>query len=566
MIHNRFPFSFLPSPFSFFIFFFFCLLFFFSTAFGVTADTLTIHVITFSTPSPKGWNAHYKNIASFPNTDEQWAKILMIQTLKCDSLTAGDKYPCGEWDYIWSTFVDVPKGDTTEKFCLGSFVTPYGKRLEMGGESGWEWIYDISEYAPILKGNLNLQVGNNQELLDLKFHFIKGTPPRDVISVQNIYPYADYKYEYLADDSLLKSTDIILNPNAHTYRIKSIVSGHGHAGPRNCCEWDSKTHTWYTEGYELFRWNVWTDCGNNPIYPQGGTWPFDRAGWCPGTIVDEHEFELTPYVLPGDTLNLDYGIENYYDNDEKDGTFRMTHQLISYGAPNFNNDAELVDIIAPSSQDKFSRINPICDNPQIIIRNSGAFDLQTVKIEYGLTMGRKSTHHWYGNLAFLESDTLILPPMNWRKLYKDSIFEVTLHSPNGVTDENEQNNTLISTVQIPLQLPTEFILQIHTNDVERAQENAFTISDTDGEVYYSGDNFIDDTNYRYEVKLNKGCYQFLFTDTMEDGISVHWWNRNSDPDKVGINGSVKILSTDGAELHSFNPDFGQELRLNFVVE
>jgi hypothetical protein len=566
VIHNRFPFSFLPSPFSFFIFFFFCLLFFFSTAFGVTADTLTIHLITFSTPSPEGWNAHYKTIASFPNTDEQWAKILMIQTLKCDSLTAGDKYPCGEWDYIWSTFVDVPKGDTTEEFCLGSFVTPYGKRLEMGGESGWEWIYDISEYAPILKGNLNLQVGNNQELLDLKFHFIKGTPPRDVISVQNIYPYADYKYEYLADDSLLKSTDIILNPNAHTYRIKSIVSGHGHAGPRNCCEWDSKTHTWYTEGYELFRWNVWTDCGNNPIYPQGGTWPFDRAGWCPGTIVDEHEFELTPYVLPGDTLNLDYGIENYYDNDEKDGTFRMTHQLISYGAPNFNNDAELVDIIAPSSQDKFSRINPICDNPQIIIRNSGAFDLQTVKIEYGLTMGRKSTHHWYGNLAFLESDTLILPPMNWRKLDKDSIFEVTLHSPNGVTDENEQNNTLISTMQIPLQLPTEFILQIHTNDVERAQENAFTISDTDGEVYYSGDNFIDDTNYRYEVKLNKGCYQFLFTDTMEDGISVHWWNRNSDPDKVGINGSVKILSTDGAELHSFNPDFGQELRLNFVVE
>ena len=566
MIHNRFPFSFLPSPFSFFIFFFFCLLFFFSTAFGVTADTLTIHVITFSTPSPKGWNAHYKNIASFPNTDEQWAKILMIQTLKCDSLTAGDKYPCGEWDYIWSTFVDVPKGDTTEEFCLGSFVTPYGKRLEMGGESGWEWIYDISEYAPILKGNLNLQVGNNQELLDLKFHFIKGTPPRDVISVQNIYPYADYKYEYLANDSLLKSTDIILNPNAHTYRIKSIVSGHGHAGPRNCCEWDSKTHTWYTEGYELFRWNVWMDCGNNPIYPQGGTWPFDRAGWCPGTIVDEHEFELTPYVLPGDTLNLDYGIENYYDNDEKDGTFRMTHQLISYGAPNFNNDAELVDIIAPSSQDKFSRINPICDNPQIIIRNSGAFDLQTVKIEYGLTMGRKSTHHWYGNLAFLESDTLILPPMNWRKLNKDLIFEVTLHSPNGVTDENEQNNTLISTVQIPLQLSNKFILQIHTNDVERAQENAFTISDTDGEVYYSGDNFIDDTNYRYEVKLNKGCYQFLFTDTMEDGISVHWWNRNSDPDKVGINGSVKILSTDGAELHSFSPDFGQELRLNFVVE
>ena len=110
---------------------------------------------------------------ALPQTNEQWAKILMVQTLKCDSLTAGDKFPCGEWDYIWSTFVDVPKGDSTERYCLGSFVTPYGKRLELGGEDGWEWIYDISEYAPILKGDLNLIVGNNQELLDLKFLFIR---------------------------------------------------------------------------------------------------------------------------------------------------------------------------------------------------------------------------------------------------------------------------------------------------------------------------------------------------------------------------------------------------------
>jgi hypothetical protein len=27
-----------------------------------------------------------------------------------------------------------------------------------------------------------------------------------------------------------------------------------------------------------------------------------------------------------------------------------------------------------------------------------------------------------------------------------------------------------------------------------------------------------------------------------------------------------MISTDGSKLHTFNPDFGQELRLNFVVE
>ena len=143
---------------------------------------------------------------------------------------------------------------------------------------------------------------------------------------------------------------------------------------------------------------------------------------------------------------------------------------------------------------------------------------------------------------------------------------VALHFPNGVKDGNPQNNKLTSTVPLPLQLPTKFILQIHTNNMNRARENAFTISDEKGEVYYSGDSFEDDTDYTYDIKLNKGCYQFLLSDDMEDGISVHWWNRNSHPDKVGINGSVKILSMDGEERYNFKADFGQELQLNFVIE
>jgi hypothetical protein len=59
---------------------------------GNITDTLTIHPITFSTPSPEGWNAQYKTIVTFPNTEEQWAKILMVQTLKCNSLITGDEY------------------------------------------------------------------------------------------------------------------------------------------------------------------------------------------------------------------------------------------------------------------------------------------------------------------------------------------------------------------------------------------------------------------------------------------------------------------------------------------
>ena len=96
-----------------------------SLVFGkfMSEDTLIIHPITWDTPSPEGWNAQYKKTVEFPQNDGSWRKILLVQTLKCDSTTKGDKYPCGEWDYIWNIFINVSLEDTIETYSMGSFVT-----------------------------------------------------------------------------------------------------------------------------------------------------------------------------------------------------------------------------------------------------------------------------------------------------------------------------------------------------------------------------------------------------------------------------------------------------------
>lgn len=529
-------------------------------------DTLTLNPITFNTQSPEGWNAQYKVLVNFPKADTKWSKILMIQTLKCDSATAGDTFPCGEWDYIWNTLVLIPAGDSLETYSLGSFVTPYGMRLKLGGDKGWEWEYDISEYAPLLKGQRELISGNNQELLDLKFRFIKGTPIRDVLSVENIYPQGEYRYEHLATDSLLKERQIILSDNATAFRLKAVVSGHGHAGPHNCCEWDSKTHSYYLNKWETYRWNVWKDCGNNPIFPQGGTWPFDRAGWCPGTKVDEYEFEITSKVNPGDTISIDYGIETFQDNGEKEGHFRMSHQLFSYGPPNFKHDAAIVEIISPSSEDKNSRFNPSCGNPRILIKNSGSASLKQLNISYGFQGKRKTKYVWYGDLELLESTIVDLPGMSWKKMKTPGVFEVDISYPGKMKDENPDNNKLRSVYITPIKLPGEFILSIQTNNLNRASENSYYITDSQGMIWYDSDEFEDDHHYRLPINLSKGCYQFKFMDKMEDGVSIHWWFSNSDPELVGINGKVQIESVLGDTLLSFSSDFGQELYLNFIVE
>ena len=76
----------------------------------------------------------------------------MIHTIKCESLMKADKYDFVEWDYIYDAMLFVPVIDTVEVVKLGSFVTPYCKRRKRGGEKGWQWVYDLTDYAPLLRG------------------------------------------------------------------------------------------------------------------------------------------------------------------------------------------------------------------------------------------------------------------------------------------------------------------------------------------------------------------------------------------------------------------------------
>ncbi len=530
-----------------------------STFAQMSADTLVVQTFTFNDIDKR------RDAFQFPDSDQSWRKIIMVRTLKCDEKTSRDIYPCGEWDYITRTIIYVHKKDTTEEFELDNFITPYGKRLDLNGNKGWTWYYDVSDYAPLFKGKVDISSGNTQELLDMKFYFIPGIPDRNVISIENIYPAGSYKYERLSDNDVLKPVKIVLNPEAKSYKIRARISGHGHFGPRNCCEWESKTHSYYLGDEMIFRWNVWKDCGLNPIFPQGGTWQFDRAGWCPGTPVDTYDFELTDKVKPGDTINLDYGIEAYSENGEKGGNFQMSHQLISYWAPNFSNNAAIYDILAPSSKDEYSRINPICKEPHIVIQNTGKSMLKSLRIEYGLSNGVKSVYEWHGDLDFLEKEEVILPLMNWNGLNNDRTFMAEITSVNGTKDEHPVDNKLTSTVKMPLVLPKIFVLFIEANGLGRARENAYTISDIKGHVIYERDEFEDDAIYQDVIELPDGCYELRISDKKEDGMIRQWWFRGSQPELIGRNGRIALMDKDLNLIKEMKYDFADELSLQFRI-
>lgn len=522
-------------------------------------DTLVVQTFTFEDITKR------RDVFTFPDDQRTWEKILMIRTLKCDEKTTRDIYPCGEWDYSTSTFVHVPVGDTTELFELEGFVTPYGKGLDLG-EEGWTFEYDVTDYAPLLRGQVDISSGNDQELLDMKFLFIEGTPPRNVLSVENLYPWGSYLYHELADNKVLQQQKIRLNPDADGFMLRARISGHGHNGPRNCCEWDAKSHTYFINKEVAFRWTVWKDCGMNPIYPQGGTWQFDRAGWCPGTPLDTYDFELTEKAFPGDSIEIDYSIEMYRENGEKNGNYRMSHQLFSYGPANFKNDAAVVDILAPTKKHAHRRINPIIKDPAIIIKNTGAYPLQTVRLRYGIKGGEQKEFLWSGYLKFLQEATVVLPNLDWLNVADEQLFFVEIIESNGSVDEYAANNQMHSKVSKPVTLPSEFKLYIRANGLGRARELTCTVNDVNGAVLFERNDFEDDVIYMDPITLPRGLYELKLADRMEDGMIRHWWYRSSDPDKIGRNGRIAIMDMKGNLIRELEYDFAQEIKLRFMIE
>jgi hypothetical protein len=325
-------------------------------------------------------------------------------------------------------------------------------------------------------------------------------------------------------------------------------------------------HSITVNGFPRFEWTVWRNCGDNPVHPQGGTWPFDRAGWCPGSWVDTHAHELTPLVAPGDEVVIDYAISPH-DPDifEGSGRYVVSHQLVSYGPPSFERDVAVTAVLRPHDHDEWRRMNPVSLEPVVVIRNQGSRPLRSVRIRYGLVDGVESTHAWTGDLAFLEPDTVTLPIPDWTGMASGSRFVVRVDGPNGEVDPYPHNDRMEVSVVAPRILPGRFGVRVKSPGFGRAAEHRWTITDARGHTVAARERFEDDTEVTDPVVLSPGAYRFSFVDDGEDGLIRHWWLRGSDPDRIGEDGQVALVDVDGEILVDLGFDFAEGVSLEFFV-
>ena len=304
--------------------------------------------------------------------------------------------------------------------------------------------------------------------VSLKFVFIEGTPPRNVLSVQNLWRVNNnYQNSTDFETNYLPAKDVDIDADALGVMLKVTPSGHGFDNNVSCAEFCKKNYYVKVNGTTVYTQAMWRDdCGLNPNYPQAGTWLYDRANWCPGEDAPAYNHELTPYTTAGQTANINLDIQSFSWSGNQAPSYTIEAQLFQYDAPNHQLDAELEAILAPNNDFEYSRSNPICGSPVVKIRNVGATTLTSVDITYG-SGGAQQTYSWTGSLAFLEEAEVTLPSGGWSSWGPSAggtfEFEATVSNPNNGTDEYDQNNTLTSSYEAPPEYPSEIYLWMKTN-------------------------------------------------------------------------------------------------------
>lgn len=439
------------------------------------------------------------------------------------------------------------------KFEIMSFVTPYGIGLDLG-INGKTWMFDVTDFLPILKGNkrINMEWGGQwQEDIDIKFLFIVGTPPADVVDIQNIWKVSKEAYTRIMSDAAFEPRNVLLAPDATSFKLRTAITGHGQQG-----EFIPRSHFLKMNGTNIASWQVWKACGWNPVYPQGGTWIYDRAGWCPGMATDIQEIYLGAPAAPGQSVTLDYGLTTATGTSE----YIVSNQLVSYGQPNFTLDAAVVDIINPTDKIEYARTGTICSGPVVRIRNTGSTVLTSLTITYWVnSTSAPEVFNWSGALGFGELDEINLPVAGlWNNLNgtPNNTFHVEVSLPNGGTDEYSYNNHMYSTFVLPSVFPNKIFFGYKSNSAPA--ETSYKVRDEQGTILFSRAGGTANTVYVDTLTLPDGCYTLQIDDTDDDGISF-WANSDGSGYFRIFNGNTNAI------LYQVQPDFGSGSIVPFTV-
>ncbi len=528
---------------------------------GNVPDTIIVTThnrTTVVTDPSKGVRSH-QEWGLFPSPDVQIRKIIMKVTFGCP-----DTMRCADWDYSDRIELVRSGGPIGKRlgYEIGRLITPYGGFY--GRNWSYTWEVDVTDFSMILRDSIlvdfihsGYEPDNDRGwLLTLTFEIVIGKPALVPVAFTELFddhfPYGDPEkpiHEILTPESFTA------HPDAAFARLRVIQTGHGMDAPDNCAEFCSKYRELWYDGKLIQKRQMWKKCGDNSVYPQAGTWIFDRGNWCPGDLLQPELFELP--VEPGKQHNIAFVMEPYTATRQNNGHQVISSYVIQYRKSEALHDVALEEIVVPSRKSLHSRLNPAAANGLVVVRNMGAATVNEMLIGYGTRGFEFQEYHWKGHLEPYQAVQVTLPGQILSR-GEEGIFMATALSVNGVKDEYPADNQLQTSFSpAPVHGPV-LVFRLVTNN--QPEHNGWKLESHSGEVIreVSPGALQPATIYNDTFRLAPGAWTLTLTDTAGDGLEF-WYN-----EKGGM-GEALLLNDSGNILKAFESDCGSGWIYNFSI-
>lgn len=231
----------------------------------------------------------YTGTYTLPQFAAAYNQITANLYVTCPPLSGG----CDDWDRLAYVQVKDPSGKWVE---ILRYITPYGKACSHS--------VDVTDFASLLQGDVDIRMfidtwGTGGWQIRLDFEYTAGEPEYDYTDVEELWQ-GSYNFGDPANLQPLDTVTVGIFHEAREAHIRLTTTGHGWGDNNtgNAAEFYHAVHHLQINGEDAFEQDLWTDCYPNPdgCNNQSGTYKYDRAGWCPGSISRPYIYDVTPYL------------------------------------------------------------------------------------------------------------------------------------------------------------------------------------------------------------------------------------------------------------------------------
>ncbi len=300
-----------------------------------------------------GWSSGYNSYsnATFPNS----TVMSTFNTLELYFYHSCDEHKtrydsdgdgtndagCHEWDYLeYLKICDEVNNHSTCGTEFSRYITTYGRE--------GQWITDVSPFLFMIKDGGTHEFkfsGANKgglKLIALLSNWNDdGLRP---ISGEYLFSGGSFRGDYNNEQIYKRQHNLTIPQGIVKSEIVALITGHGFNDDNaNCAEFCNSEHRFLMNGYDsqqdfphagnatrlLDGEGCMKQVTDGTVSNQLGSWPFARAGWCPGMDVKQWRYDMTSWIdSSGGPNNIQYqGLYNGVDyqpvNDDGGGSQRI---------------------------------------------------------------------------------------------------------------------------------------------------------------------------------------------------------------------------------------------------